>query len=70
MKRIPEAVSAAVLDEVPDDRYVEILRPLLKAKWPTIKAATDYERSMKLIKFAMGRGFGIDIIKRAMEGME
>lgn len=70
MKRIPEGVSAAVLDEVPDDRYVEILRPLLKAKWPTIKAATDYERSMKLIKFAMGRGFGIDIIKRAMEGME
>lgn len=63
MKHVPESVYAPVLDEVPEERYEEVLRPLLQAKWPTIKAATDYERSMKLIKFAMGRGFSIEEIK-------
>lgn len=66
-KRVPEAVSAPVLDAVPEEEYLDVLRPLLKAKWPSISAATDYERSMKLIRFAMGRGFEIELIKKAME---
>lgn len=66
MKHVPEDVSAPILDEIPDEKYIEVLKPLLKAKWPTIKAETDYERSMKLIKFAMGRGFNLDIIKRVI----
>ena len=51
---------------VPEEDYIEVLRPMLKAKWPTIKADTDYERSMKLIRFAMGRGFELDTIKKAL----
>lgn len=66
MKHIPEDVSAPILNEIPEERYIEVLKPLLKAKWPTIKAETDYERSMKLIKFAMGRGFDLDIIKKSL----
>ena len=46
-----------------------MLRPLLKAKWPTITAASDYERSMKLIRFAMGRGFDLDLIKKALPAL-
>ncbi len=65
-KRVPEAVSAPVLDAVPDEDYLDVLRPLLKAKWPTITAASDYERSMKLVRFAMGRGFSPDLIKKAL----
>ena len=65
-KRVPEAVSAPVLDAVPDEDYLAVLRPLLKAKWPTITASSDYERSMKLIRFAMGRGFSPDLIKKAL----
>lgn len=63
-KRVPEDVYERVLDEVPDEQYLEVLEPLLKAKRPTIKADSDYERSMKLIKFAMGRGFSLDLIKK------
>lgn len=66
MKHIPEDVSRPLLDEVPEERYCDILRPLLKAKWPSIKADTDYERSMKLMRFAVGRGFSIEDIKRCM----
>lgn len=63
MKHIPESVSAPVLDAVPQEVYVRVLRPLLDAKRPTIKAESDYERQMKLIKFALGRGFDLDEIK-------
>ena len=44
-----------------------MLRPLLKSKYLTIKAETDYERSMKLIKYAMGRGFTLDIIRLCID---
>lgn len=66
MKHVDEKVSAPILDEVPDEQYLEVLKPLLKAKWPTIEAKSDYERSMKLIKFAMARGFSLDIIKKSL----
>lgn len=66
MKHVPEDVSAPILDEVPDEKYIEVLKPLLDAKWSTIKADTDYERSMKLIKFAMSRGFSFDIIQKVL----
>lgn len=64
MKHIPERVSAPILDEVPEERYLEVLKPLLMAKLPTIKADSDYERRMKLMKFAMGRGFSIDEVEK------
>lgn len=68
-KYVPTSVSAPILDAIPDDEYLAVLRPLLRSKWPTIHAATDYERSMKLIKYAMGRGFSIDLIRRAIDGI-
>ena len=63
MKRIPSSIYGPVLDEIPAEDYVEVLRPLIKSKRKTVKAATEYERNMKLIKFALGRGFSMDIIK-------
>ena len=65
-KRIPEDVSAPILDAVPQERYVGILKPMLRAKLPTIKAESDYERQMKLIKFALGRGFSMDEIQQCL----
>ena len=65
--RLKEDVSKTVLDSIDDNVYVDILRPLLKTKWPTIHAETDYERSMKLIKFAMSRGFDMALIRRCID---
>lgn len=67
MKHVPSSVSAPILDAIPDEEYLAVLRPLLHAKWPTIHAATDYERSMKLIKFAIGRGFSLDLIRQCID---
>lgn len=70
MKHISNDISTPILDAVPDEDYLRVLRPLLKAKWPTIKAKTDYERSMKLINFAMGRGFEIRLIRQCIDEAE
>lgn len=68
-KHVPEEVSTPVLDALSDEEYIEQLSPLLKAKWPSVKGRSEYERSMKLIKWAMGRGFSLGQIRKAIDGM-
>ena len=67
IKRIPRSMSDPVFEEIPDEMYLEKLRPLIKQKYPTIKARNEYERAMKLIKFAMGRGFDMRIIRMCID---
>ena len=66
MKRVPESVSAPILDAVPEEDYINVLKPLIASKSATVKAESDYERQMKLVKFALGRGFSIDEIKQCL----
>lgn len=67
MKRIPEDISARILDEVDPQTYIDILRPLLQAKRKSVKAGSDYELNGKLIRFALGRGFSIEEAKECLE---
>ena len=66
-KRIDEDIRKRVLDEVDDDEYLSVLRPLLKQKRKTIKANSDYELNQKLMRFALGRGFTFDIIRQCVD---
>mgnify|MGYP004443231189 FL=1 len=68
MKRIPKEISRTVLDEVPDEEYLKVLRPLLKTKEKSIKANNEYEKNMKLAKFALSRGFSFDLIRQCLSG--
>ena len=70
IKRIPRSMSDPVFEEIPDEMYLEKLRPLIKQKYPSIKARNEYERAMKLIKFAMGRGFDMRIIRMCIDEAE
>ena len=67
MKRIDESISKPILDEVDDEEYLQILRPMLKQKRRSTKARSEYELNMKLIKYALGRGFTMDLIRQCME---
>jgi len=67
MKRVDEHISKSILDEVDDEEYLRILRPLLKQKSKSVTGCNEYERTMKLIKFALGRGFTMDLIKQCIE---
>ena len=66
-KRVDEDIRKRVLDDVDDDEYLNVLRPLLKQKRKTIKAQNDYELNQKLIRFAVGRGFTFDIIRQCID---
>ena len=50
-----------------DSEYVQILRELLRNKARSVKAKNTYERNGKLIKFALGRGFSMDVIMKVIE---
>ena len=69
-KHIDADIQQRVLDEVDEDEYLAILRPLLKSKRRAVKAASNYEMNMKLIRFAMGRGFAMDIIRQCLDNDE
>ena len=68
MKRIDDDIRERVLGEVDDGEYLAVLRPLLKQKCRSTKAATDYELNQKLVKFALSRGFTFDIIRQCIDG--
>ena len=66
-KHIDEDIRKRVLDEVDDDEYLKVLRPLLKQKRKSTKANNDYELNQKLMRFALGRGFTFDIIRQCID---
>lgn len=67
MKHIDEDVRRRVLADFDDSELKESLRPLLLAKMKSTKAKSDYELSCKLIRFALGRGFGIEETRECLE---
>ena len=66
LKHIDDDIQERVLDEVDDSEYLAVLRPLLKQKVRSIRAENDYERTQKLVRFALGRGFTFDIIRQCL----
>ena len=67
MKHIDDDIQQRVLDEVDDEEYLAVLKPLLKQKVKSIKAESDYELNQKLVRFAFGRGFTYDIIRQCLD---
>ena len=65
-KHIDTDIQQRVLDEIDEKEYLDVLRPLLKQKRKSIKAESDYELNLKLVRFALGRGFGFDIIRQCL----
>lgn len=65
-KRISDDIQQQVLDEIDENEYLNVLRPMLKQKRKTIKAQSDYELNQKLLRFALGRGFTFDIIRQCL----
>ena len=56
MKRLSDEDIRAGLEEIDTEEYDGILKKMLKQKMKGIKAANDYERSMKLIRLLVGSG--------------
>ena len=59
-KHIPREVYEPLLDDVANEDFESVLLPLLQNKEKNLKYANDYEKRMKLLRFAMQRGFSYD----------
>ena len=66
-KRIADDIQQRALDDIDDEEYLNVLRPLLKQKRKSTKADSDYELNQKLVRFALGRGFTFDIIRQCLD---
>lgn len=66
-KQISSETINLSLDAVDEDEYQRILLELISAKRKSVKAKNDYELNGKLIRFALGRGFGMDVIQRCLK---
>lgn len=66
-KHIDPQLQQQILDDVSDETYAEVLRPQLAAKRRQTKANNEYELNMKLIRWAMGRGYTLDVIRQCLE---
>lgn len=69
-KGVDASIRSRVLDAVPDDEYIAVLGELIAAKRRTVKAASEYELNGKLMRFALGRGFSMDIIRRCIDNAD
>lgn len=49
------------LEQLPDDEFEKQLIRILQTKIKSVKAKNDYEKKTKLIRFALGRGFPMDL---------
>ena len=69
-KGVASDISRRVLDEVDDEAYVAELKKLIAAKRRSVQAENDYEMRAKLTKYALGRGFGYNVIRQCIDGAD
>ena len=70
MKHIDESILREALDDVDNEEYISVLRPLLTSKRKTTKAETDYEMNQQLLRFAIGRGFTFEQVKEVIDDVD
>ena len=69
-KQIASSLYLPLLDELDEAIYSEQLRRLLEAKQREVKGRNAYERKAKLVRFALGRGYEMDMIRRFIPNFE
>lgn len=67
VKHVDKVIQKAVLDEIPDEDFIDILRPLIVQKRRQTRANSEYEMNMKLMRFAASRGFTIEQIRQCID---
>ena len=67
LKHIGKDISDPIFEEYSDDDWLEILRPLINQKKKTVKGRNAYEANGKLIRFALGRGFDMNLIVKCLD---
>ena len=69
MKGIPSADIVRALEEMPDNLEAEQLETVLRRKRASVKAENEYRLKEKLVRHALSKGFELDDILRAVDGI-
>jgi regulatory protein len=64
-KKIPAALITEALREIDKEKYKSDLVQLLQRKAATLKAVSPAERVVKLLRFALSRGYEYDVAQEA-----
>lgn len=70
LKRIASRHIEQGLEELKEEDNLETLRQLIEKKRPSVKGKNEYEIKVKLIRFALGRGFEMDDIMKVYGDLE
>lgn len=66
-KRIPQDISDAALESIDYDDYLAALKDVVKAKFRTVKGATEYERKMKTMRSVCSRGYEPALVRKLLD---
>lgn len=55
------------MEEIEGDEYLDNLKRLIQNKRRTIKGKSDYELNMKLMRFAVSKGYNLDDVKKCLD---
>ena len=66
-KHIPQDITDAALESIDDDEYLAALRDVVKAKFRTVKGATEYERKMKTMRSVCSRGYEPALVRKVLD---
>ena len=69
MKGISDEDISDAIVEIDEQESLDTLKELLTTKMRTVKYNTDYELYMKLLRFAVSRGFSLDSARICLEGL-
>lgn len=66
-KQIPTSIIDNVLEELEPEELTEHLMPIIKKKYDSTKADTEYDKRTKVIRFALSRGFAMNEILKCLD---
>ena len=66
-KRIPQSVADDALSSIDEDEYMAALKDVVKARFRTVKGATEFERKMKTMKTVCGRGYESSLVRKVLD---
>ena len=67
-KKIDSKIADRYLEQhISKEEYTEVLKELLRVKEKNINASDSYELRGKLVRFALGKGFEMDVILRCLK---
>ena len=70
LKKISSMTYRPFFEEIDEDEYLSILKKLLAAKRKSVRAENAYELNVKLMRFALSRGYEMKDIRRCLDVSE